>query len=305
MANSVEPLVQHLHARPPQVEPKRVRKLLRRALEHGPMQDGPIAETAQLLAERLEEARITPERILLLGSRCHTLQNRIAQLWPKAHVTTLTLEPGWAAALRPARKKLWQRRSAPYLTAHPDQLPFANGTFDIVISNLTLHWSMELSKGLGEARRVLRGNGWFHLTLPGHGNLYPLRQAMMDEDQARYGRSYSRMPEPLDIQTLGDRLVRAGFTLPVSDREGFMFELPNLPTLLEMMAELGSGNPYGERPPGLGGRGYLQAVESRLRQQQGAGPDAPLQLPMELLFAAAWKAADPGGNNLALPKQEA
>ena len=66
-------------------------------------------------------------------------------------------------------------------------LPFADGTFDIATSSLSLHWVNDLPKALREIRRVLKPDGVFIGAMLGGSTLEELRQAMTIAETEREG----------------------------------------------------------------------------------------------------------------------
>ena len=91
-------------------------------------------------------------------------------------------------------------------------LLFADGTFDIATSSLSLHWVNDLPKALREIRRVLKPDGVF-IGASGGSTLEELRQAMTKRDGARGRRQPARVAHG---QCVGHRdlLTAAGFNLP-------------------------------------------------------------------------------------------
>ena len=57
-------------------------------------------------------------------------------------------------------------------------LPFAAGSFDLIVANLSLHWVNDLPGALVQIRRALRPDGLFLASLPGLGTLQELREAL-------------------------------------------------------------------------------------------------------------------------------
>lgn len=59
--------------------------------------------------------------------------------------------------------------------ANIEELPFADGEFDIIVGNHMLYHVPDLDKGLGEVRRVLAENGRFHTATNGATHMQELR----------------------------------------------------------------------------------------------------------------------------------
>lgn len=95
-----------------------------------------------------------------------------------------------------------------------DHLPFAEKSFDLIISAGTLDTVSDLPGALIQLRRTLMPDGLLLATLFGAGTLRSLRSAMMTAD----GASISAHIHPqIELRSAADLLSRTGFALPVAD----------------------------------------------------------------------------------------
>lgn len=62
-----------------------------------------------------------------------------------------------------------------FKAANIEELPFADGGFDIIVANHMLYHVPDLDKGLGEVRRVLAKNGRFYTATNGDSHMQELR----------------------------------------------------------------------------------------------------------------------------------
>ena len=72
-----------------------------------------------------------------------------------------------------------------WVLADGNHLPFADDSFDILISNLAYQWARDLTQAFTEARRVLVPDGIFACTLFGYHTCQELFQSL-DEAKRRY-----------------------------------------------------------------------------------------------------------------------
>lgn len=100
--------------------------------------------------------------------------------------------------------------------ADEDQLPFADESFDLVVSAGVLDQIDDLPGALALIRRVLRPDGLFLGAFVGAGSLPALRAALR---VAEGERPAARLHPQVDVRAAGDLLMRAGFALPVADVE--------------------------------------------------------------------------------------
>ncbi len=127
------------------------------------------------------------------------------------------------------------------LVADEEVLPFAPATFDLVISCGSLHWVNDLPGTLAQIRQALKPDGLFLATLPGGETLKELRHAFEQADMQAGGLS-PRISPFIDIRDAGSLLQRAGFTLPVVDREVLTVSYEHPLKLMRDLREMGEAN---------------------------------------------------------------
>ncbi|MBF0462160.1 MAG: methyltransferase domain-containing protein [Magnetococcales bacterium] len=278
-------------ASPSRLDSLRLRRAFQRATPTMAAPDGLLAQIGQQLLDRLDDILLTPTRVLILGDRTGLLAHALQKRWPKAEIYALTLTESLARAGR-QRVLPWRRR--PYnLVGEADHLPLAKAQFDLVLSSMALHWSRDLPAALREIRRVLAPDRLFLFTVAGVDTLWELHAALAALDEARYGRTWERSPELPSLSGLGDLLAASGFALPVVDRDRVSLPVPDLLWLVRQLKAMGAGNHLRERPGGLLGKGYFEAL-GRLYAERFQKPDGTLPCTLDLLFGHAWKGAGKG-----------
>ncbi len=123
-----------------------------------------------------------------------------------------------------------------------EAIPFAAQSFDLIIAHCALHWVNDLPGTLVQLRRMLRPGGLFLASLPLAGSLAELRTALLDADIALTGGAAPRIapfPELADCAAL---LQRAGFALPVAERDSIRFEYRDRLGLLRDLQDAGESN---------------------------------------------------------------
>lgn len=84
----------------------------------------------------------------------------------------ITLTDASAGMIDAARDVLGGR--AEYAVANAEELPFADESFDVVLSNHMLYHVEDRPKAFAEIRRVLVAGGVFHAATNGHGHMHEL-----------------------------------------------------------------------------------------------------------------------------------
>lgn len=127
-----------------------------------------------------------------------------------------------------------------------DRLPFADASFDLVLSAGLLDSVNDVPGALALIRRVLRPDGLFLAAFVGAGSLAALRAALRVAEGARPA---PRLHPPIDVRAAGDLLMRAGFALPVADVEPFEVRYTGLMRLLADLRGMGATNLLPGRVP--------------------------------------------------------
>ncbi|MBD8545829.1 class I SAM-dependent methyltransferase [Sphingomonas sp. CFBP 8760] len=162
-----------------------------------------------------------------------------------------------------------------------DRLPFADASFDCVVSAGVLDTVGDLPGALTLARRVLRPDGLFLAAFVGGGSFPVLRQAFQ---QAERDRPVARLHPQVDVRSAGDLLVRAGFALPVADIETLDIGYPDLGRLLADLRGMAGTNVLTDRHP-LSRAALATAAQAFAA---AAGPDGRVRERIDLIFLTAW-----------------
>jgi SAM-dependent methyltransferase len=155
------------------------------------------------------------------------------------------------------------------VAADEEFLPFAAGSFDLIIASLSLHWVNDLPGTLLQLRRTLRPGGLLLASLPALGTLAELRSALTaaeDEVSNRVSPRVSPFPELRDCAHL---LQRAGYVLPVADVEDITLLYANPFALLTELRAAGEANAIRQRSRLAPARGLFPAALARLPTQDG------------------------------------
>ena len=163
-----------------------------------------------------------------------------------------------------------------------DRLPFADGSFDLVVSVGVLDTVNDLPGALSLIRRALRPDGLFLGAFVGAGSLPRLRAAMMAGDGDRVS---PRIHPQIDVRSGGDLLQRAGFALPVADGERLDVRYGTLPILAADLRGAGAGNMLsGARRP----LSRDQLARAMNAFQDETAPDGKVSERIEIVYLTGW-----------------
>jgi malonyl-CoA O-methyltransferase len=267
----------------PLFDPRQVRRAFSRAATSYDAAAALQQEVRARLLESLEylEDRV-PSVVLDVGSGTGQASAAMKKRWPKAQVIALDLA---LPMLRQARKQAGWWRPFSRVCADARALPLADGSVDVIFSNLCLQWVDDLPAVFAGFRRVLKPGGLLLCSSFGPETLVELREAFAHADAAPHVSPFA------SISQFGDALVAAGFRDPVLDRDPFTLTYPDLPALMRELRAIGATNALATRRRSLTGRARFAAAAAAyepLRDGEGRLPSS-----WEVVYAHAW-APPPG-----------
>jgi NADH dehydrogenase [ubiquinone] 1 alpha subcomplex assembly factor 5 len=235
-----------------------------------------VHEAAERLTERLDDMTRPFPQALDLGCRAGVLARRLAG---RCGIERLVHADATVAYARLV--------PAPALLAEAEALPFAPGSFDLVLSNLDLHWTNDLPGALLQLRHALKPDGLLLASLFAGGTLAELRQAWLEAELAEEGGASPRVAPFADARDLGHLLQRAGFALPVVDTDTIRVTYPDALALMRDLRAMGESNAVRERRRQFTRRATLMRAVLRYAELF-AGAEGRIPASFELVTLTAW-----------------
>ncbi len=172
------------------------------------------------------------------------------------------------------------------LQLDPEHLPFADASFDLIVSPLLLHWANDFPGALIQIRRALKPDGLMLASLFGGDTLKELRLALLEAESELTGGAALRVAPFADLRDIAGLLQRAGFALPAADRDVLIVRYSEPLNLLGDLRAMGETAAFSERAPPLT-RGVLtRAME--IYRQRFADADGRVRASFEILTATGW-----------------
>ncbi len=168
-------------------------------------------------------------------------------------------------------------------------LPDAGGPFDLATSLGLLDTVNDLPGALALIRRALRPDGLFLAAFAGAGSLARLRRAMRAAEEAEGLGAAPRIHPQIDVRAAGDLMVRAGFALPVVDRDVIEVRYPSLTALVGDLRAMGATNQLAGQTARPFGRAGLAAAAADFAAQADA--DGKTAERFEIIYLSGWAPA--------------
>ena len=233
-------------------------------------------EIAERLLDRLDLVNRDFADVLDLGARNGVLAERLARR-PGARRVVMA-EPA-TRLLAPA--------SGERVAADPELAPFRDASFDLVVSNLVLHWASDLPGALVQLRRILRPDGLLLAALLGGQTLVELRTALFEAELEEEGGVSPRVSPAIELGDAAALLTRAGYALPVADSETITVAYPDPLALMRDLRGMGETNALTARRRQFMRRATL-ARAALIYAERFTDPDGHIPATFEVLYLCGW-----------------
>lgn len=228
------------------------------------------------IIDRLNDIKRDFPKILLIGHRSSPdLKNRLRKSANVHYLATMDMT-----------KDLLQKSDSAVI-AEDDFLPFSSDSFDLVISNFSLHSVNDLPGALIQINRILKPDGAFIGALPGENTLQELRNALTQTELTLKNGISPRMIPLVTKQDMGGLMQRAGFALPVVDSQTLSVTYDDPINLIKDIRFMGEANIMVNRNKTYPGKTFLNETMSYLRQNH-TDNDGKIAVTFDIIFLIGW-----------------
>ena len=217
-----------------------------------------LEDAAERLLDRLDDTTVRFVHALDVGGRGVIAPRLRAR---GLDVVSIDLSPAMAA-----------REAGPAIAADEEALPFAAGSFDLIVASLSLHWVNDLPGCLIQLRQALRPDGLLLASLPLLGTLHEVRTALAAAEADLLGGASPRVSPFPDLRDAAGLLQRAGLALPVADAEDIILSYGDPAALLRDLRAAGETNASAERSRTIPPRALFPSALARLVDGDGRVP---------------------------------
>jgi NADH dehydrogenase [ubiquinone] 1 alpha subcomplex assembly factor 5 len=235
-----------------------------------------LARVADDIAERLSAIKRQFPTVLVLGAYHGLLGRRLRSLAGVELV--IDAEPA---------ARLLAQCEGPRVQADEEALPFADGSFDLIVSGLSLQLVNDLPGALVQARRALKPDGLLLAAMLGGGTLAELRTALLLAEEEVEGGASPRVAPFADVRDLGALLQRAQFALPVVDADTVAVTYAHPIALMRELRAMGAANAlHARRRVSLRRATLMRALEVYV--ERFGLPDGRVPATFEIMTLTGW-----------------
>jgi len=255
---------------------KAVRRHRERAARGSRAAEFLFIEGAARLADRLKDVSREFSQALELGSRGGLLARDLRDSGGIASLVASDPAAGFLSGL-----------ADPGLVAEAEALPFAPASFDLVVSNLALHWVNDLPGTLLQLRQALKPDGLLLLSLFAGETLNELRLCLLEAESEIENGASPRVAPFADPRELAGLLQRAGFALPVVDTDRIEATYPDALSLMRDLRAMGETSILTARPRRpVPLRFFTRAAE--IYAERHAEADGRIPATFQIVWLSGW-----------------
>lgn len=225
-----------------------------------------------------------PGRVLDVGAGTGMLLGVLRSLYPDALLAGIDQAAGMAQCGSVPRQG---KGSVLRVTGDAEHLPFADGSFGLVVSTSTFQWLNHLENAFSEAMRVLAPGGCFRFALFGGSTMRELkacyRKAIFEAGRPEEDRTHRFF----SVGEVTDALGRAGFADCLVDASFELEHYASVSLLLRSLRRIGAGNASTHGRRGLQSRKVMQRMSELYQQEFGGAQGIPVTY--EVIWGAGRK----------------
>ena len=171
-----------------------------------------------------------------------------------------------------------------------EALPFSAGSYDLMMSALSLHWVNDLPGALVQIRRTLKPDGLFLGALFGVGTLAELRISLGEAEAELTNGATARVSPLPGLQDMAGLMQRTGYALPVVDIETIVVRYSSPYKLLDDLGGMGERAAFSS----VQERALSPRIISRMAEiyaERFSDHDGKVRASFKIIYLSGWAPA--------------
>ncbi|MBW0454626.1 MAG: methyltransferase domain-containing protein [Candidatus Kinetoplastibacterium crithidii] len=246
------------------------------------------SEIANRMINNLKFIKIKPEAILDVGCGSGENINLLRSLYKESNYigldncsALLDVSIKKFKTLKFFIKQLLTREKIPsFIQSDMSSTTFDANSFDLIWSNLSIHWHPMVYHVFKEWYRIIRPNGLIMFSCFGPNTLKEVKLAL------NMAELNTKMIDFIDMHDFGDMLLDIGFESPVMSQETINLTYQTPQNLIKDIHNLG-GNPSTERKSSLTSKKWMNNLYEQIEKQRNQSNS--INLTIEIIYGQAWK----------------
>ncbi|KAK9141275.1 hypothetical protein Scep_010956 [Stephania cephalantha] len=248
-----------------------------------------IDSVAENLLDRLQDCKREFPKALCLGGSLMAVRR---SLGGRGGIETLTMMDSSLEMIRLCREselELPDREKIEtlYVVGDEEYLPVKEGSLDLVISCLGMHWTNDLPGAMIQCRMALKPDGLFLAAILGGETLREMRIACTVAEMEREGGISPRVSPLAQVRDAGNLLTRAGFALPGVDVDEYCVRYGSALEVVEHLRAMGETNALVQRSRLL--RRDTALATAAVYQSMFGAEDGTVPATYQVIFMTGWK----------------
>jgi len=175
----------------------------------------------------------------------------------------------------------------PGVVADEEALPLGPASIDLFASALALQWTNDLPGALIQIRSALKPDGLLLAAMAGGETLKELRRCLFEAESELRGGASPRVIPTTDVRDAGALLQRAGFALPVVDRDTLVVRYDSAFDLFRELRRMGATNTLADQDRRLLARGVFPRA-AEIYADRFSDPDGRIRATFDIISLSGW-----------------
>ncbi|KAL3534774.1 hypothetical protein ACH5RR_003235 [Cinchona calisaya] len=250
--------------------------------------DSLVDSVAENLLDRLEDCKRTFPTTLCVGGSLEAIRRL---LWGRGGIEKLIMMDTSNDMVKVCKNAEMgmanENIETSFIVGDEEFLPIKEGSIDLVISSLGLHWTNDLLGAMIQSRLALKPDGLFLAAILGGETLRELRIACTVAQIEREGGISPRLSPLAQVRDAGNLLTRAGFTLPGVDVDEYTVRYKNPLELIEHLRAMGETNALIQRSKILNRETAL--ATAAVYESMFAAEDGTIPATFQVIYMTGWR----------------